>query len=87
MRLTTGNTILSTCAIGGAVMVREQLTAGGNDHLEAQLIVGNAAQCSASVSGTNAISTSGNFTVHVSGYPLVETGGAASTLSWAESTY
>jgi len=42
--------------------------------------------CSAMVSG-DAISTTGNFTIHVSGYPLVETGGASSTLSWAESTY
>lgn len=87
MRMTTGNTVFSTCATGGAVMVREQFTAGGNDHLEAQLIVGNQGVCSATVSGANAISTSGNFTVHVSGYPLVETGSAASTLSWAESTF
>ncbi|HZN95380.1 MAG TPA: hypothetical protein VFB81_21860, partial [Myxococcales bacterium] len=86
MRLAVGNTTFSTCATGGAVMVREQFTAGANDHLEGQLIVGNQAVCSAMVSG-DAISTSGNFTVHVSGYPLVETGGAASTLSWAESTY
>jgi hypothetical protein len=87
MQMTTGNTVFSTCATGGAVMVREQFTAGANDHLEAQLIVGNESVCSATVSGADAISTGGNFTVHVSGYPLVETGGAASTLSWSESTF
>ncbi|HVE83634.1 MAG TPA: hypothetical protein VND93_12325, partial [Myxococcales bacterium] len=87
MQMTTGNTVFSTCATGAAVMVREQFSAGGNDHLEGQLIVENAASCSAVIAGSNAISTSGNFTVHVSGVPLVETGGAASTLSWAESAY
>jgi hypothetical protein len=86
MELTTGNTTFSTCGTGGAVMVREQFTAGANQHLEAQLIVGNQAVCSATVSG-DAISTAGNFTIHVSGYPLVETGSASSALSWSESTY
>ncbi|HYV44878.1 MAG TPA: hypothetical protein VFA20_08455 [Myxococcaceae bacterium] len=86
MQISTGNTTFSTCGTGGAVMVREQFAGGANAHLEAQLIVGNQAVCSSTLSGA-AISTSGNFTIHVSGYPLVETGGATSTLSWSESAF
>lgn len=85
LKMITGNTVLSTCSTGAAVMVHEQFWADANIHLEAQLIVEHRAACSTTVNTPEAIYTRGNMTIHVSGYPLVETGAAATPFLWSES--
>jgi hypothetical protein len=85
LKMITGNTVLSTCGTGAAVMVHEQFWADANIHLEAQLIVEHRAACSTTVNTAEAIYTRGNMTIHVSGFPQVETGAPATPFLWSES--
>jgi hypothetical protein len=58
----------------------------GNQHVEAQVVVENAATCSDEVTGA-AIEMSGNATINVSGLPPVGLGQQARTLLVSESTH
>jgi hypothetical protein len=59
---------------------------GANQHLEAQLVVEDAAMCSAAVTGA-AVQMSGNGTIKVPAFPPVGVGQPARTLLVSESTH
>ncbi len=84
--LDSGNGSLWTCDEPAAVLVHEQFKMTGNKHLQAQLVVQNGGTCSSTLSG-EAIHLTGNATVSVPRLPPVPRGGAASYLSWSESSY
>jgi hypothetical protein len=88
--VTGGNARLYTCGdltgVSGVVMAHEQFRMTGNQHVEAQVVVENAATCSDEVTGA-AIEMSGNATINVSALPPVGLGQQARTLLVSESTH
>jgi hypothetical protein len=66
-------------------MVHEQFKMGNNSHLQGQLVVQNAATCSALASGT-AIDMQGNGTLSVPALPPISSSSGAAVLSWGESS-
>lgn len=85
-----GNARLYTCGaltgVSGAVMVHEQFQMGANQHLEAQLVVEDAATCSDEVTGA-AVQLSGNATLSVPAFPPLGMGQPARALLVSESTH
>jgi hypothetical protein len=94
LKVTGGNSFLFTCGDptgpltscpSAAIMVHEQFKMGNNSHLQGQLVVQNAATCSALASGT-AIDMQGNGTLSVPALPPISSSSGAAVLSWGESS-
>jgi len=75
----------ATCP-SAAIMVHEQFKMGSNTHLQGQVVVQNAAECSGSVSG-KAVQSNGNSTISVPAMPPIFSPGGTSVLSWGEGSY
>lgn len=84
--MTGGNVRLYTCGASAAVMVHEQFQMGANEHLEAQLVVEDAASCSDEVTGA-AVQLSGNATIDVPAVPPLGVGQPSRTLLVSESVH
>ncbi|HEX8434652.1 hypothetical protein [Archangium sp.] len=93
LTLVGGNSFLFTCGDPAtvptncpsvAVMVHEQFKMGNNSHLQAQLVVQDAATCSGATTKGRAIEMQGNGTISVPGVPPISSSSGAAVLSWGE---